>query len=165
MSSPVHVRAAIESDLPVLGRLGASLVSAHHDFDPRRFLAPSAETHKAYAAFLGSQLKREEVTILAAEQGSAVVGYAFLGVERTDYMALRGPAGVLYDLVVQAEHRRQGIGKALLEAALADLAARGVPRIVLSTAERNDAAQRLFARHGFRPTMVEMTLELDQAGG
>jgi RimJ/RimL family protein N-acetyltransferase len=33
--------------------------------------------------------------------------------------------------------------------------------VVLSTAVRNEAAQRLFARAGFRPTMIEMTRELD----
>jgi len=32
---------------------------------------------------------------------------------------------------------------------------------VLSTAERNEAAQRLFASAGFRRTMVEMTRELE----
>ena len=40
------------------------------------------------------------------------------------------------------------------------LGARGAPRVVLSTAERNEAAQRLFARAGFRRTMLEMTREL-----
>jgi RimJ/RimL family protein N-acetyltransferase len=33
--------------------------------------------------------------------------------------------------------------------------------VVLSTAERNEAAQRLFASMGFRRTMIEMTRELD----
>jgi ribosomal protein S18 acetylase RimI-like enzyme len=40
------------------------------------------------------------------------------------------------------------------------LKARGAPRVVLSTAERN-AAQHLFDRAGFRRTMIEMTRELD----
>jgi hypothetical protein len=31
---------------------------------------------------------------------------------------------------------------------------------MLWSAEKNEAAQKLFARLGFRPTMVEMTLEL-----
>ena len=35
--------------------------------------------------------------------------------------------------------------------------AKGAPRVVLSTAEGNKAAQRLFARAGFRRTMIEMT--------
>jgi RimJ/RimL family protein N-acetyltransferase len=35
---------------------------------------------------------------------------------------------------------------------------------VLSTAARNEAAQRLFERVGFRRTMVEMTRELGNSG-
>ena len=46
-------------------------------------------------------------------------------------------------------------------ATLAELKGRGAPRVVLSTAEQNGSAQRLFARAGFRRTMIEMTRELD----
>jgi ribosomal protein S18 acetylase RimI-like enzyme len=72
-------------------------------------------------------------------------------------MSLRGPAGVVYDLVVAPAHRRQGIGRMLLGATLEILKARGAPRVVLSTAERNAPAQHLFDRAGFRRTMIEMT--------
>jgi len=94
-----------------------------------------------------------------------VIGYTFAGVEGADYMALRGPAGVLYDILVDPARRGQGVGRTLLEATLAALKARGAPRVVLYTAERNDAAQRLFARAGFRRTMIEMTRELDGDAG
>ena len=76
-------------------------------------------------------------------------------------MALRGPAGVLHDVIVDREHRGRGVGRLLLDAALEFFRSRGVPRVVLFTAERNEAAQRLFARTGFRRTMVEMTIDLD----
>jgi ribosomal protein S18 acetylase RimI-like enzyme len=76
-------------------------------------------------------------------------------------MSLRGPAGVLHDIVVDPAHRGRGVGRALLDATLAELKTRGAPRVVLSTAERNEPAQRLFARAGFRRTMIEMTRELD----
>jgi ribosomal protein S18 acetylase RimI-like enzyme len=49
----------------------------------------------------------------------------------------------------------------LLDATLEALKARGAPRVVLSTAERHEAAQRLFDRAGFRRTMIEMPLELN----
>jgi ribosomal protein S18 acetylase RimI-like enzyme len=75
-------------------------------------------------------------------------------------MSLRGPAGVFHDIVVDPAHRGQGIGRVLLDAAIAALTARGAPRVVLSTAERNEPAQRLFASAGFRRTMIEMTREL-----
>ena len=90
-----------------------------------------------------------------------MLGYTYAGVEGYDYMSLRGPAGVLYDIVVDPAHRGRGVGRMLLDATLAALAARGAPRVVLSTAERNEAAQHLFAGAGFRRTMVEMTRELN----
>ncbi len=77
-------------------------------------------------------------------------------------MSLRGAAGVLYDIVVDPAYRKQGVGRMLLDATLEALRARGAPRVVLSTAERNAAAQRLFDRAGFRRTMIEMTRELNE---
>ena len=47
----------------------------------------------------------------------------------------------------------------LLRATLETLADRGAPQVVLWTAARNEAAQRLFAAAGFRRTMIEMTRE------
>ena len=143
-----------------MGRLGALLVAVHHRFDAARFLAPTPRMAEAYADYLGSQMRRSDVVLLVAERNGEVLGYAYAGVEGTDFMALRGPAGALYDLVVDETHRREGIGRCLLVAAIAALTARGVPRAVLSTAEKNEAAQRLFAARGFRRTMIEMTLEL-----
>ncbi|HEX5634552.1 MAG TPA: GNAT family N-acetyltransferase [Gemmatimonadales bacterium] len=155
------IRPAVPGDAAALGRLGALLVQAHHDFDPRRFMAPTAETPHGYGAWLMSQLRQPRVVVLVAESAGEVVGYAYAGVEGTDWMALRGPAGVLYDVVVDPAHRGRGTGRALVEAAVRALEAFGAPRIVLSTAERNEAAQRLFASAGFRRTMIEMTREAD----
>ena len=146
--------------MAAVGRLGALLVRTHHDFDPQRFMAATAGTERAYGSFLGTQLHDPNVVILVAERGGEILGYTYSGVEGNDYMALRGPAGVLYDIVVDPAHRRNGVGGMLLDATLAALKARGAPRAVLSTAEKNGAAQRLFDRAGFRRTMIEMTREL-----
>jgi ribosomal protein S18 acetylase RimI-like enzyme len=89
-----------------------------------------------------------------------VLGYTYASVEGYDYMSLRGPAGVLNDIVVDPPERGRGIGRMLLEATIEELKTRGVPRVVLSTAEQNEAAQHLFARAGFRRTMIEMTREV-----
>ena len=144
-----------------MGRLGALLVREHYDFDPRRFIEPSPETPGRYGWFLGTQLKKREIIVLVATKSGEVVGYTYAGIEGYDYMSLRGPAGVLYDIVVDPAHRNQGIGRQLLDATLAALRAAGSPRVVLSTAEKNEAAQRLFQSAGFRRTMIEMTRELE----
>jgi ribosomal protein S18 acetylase RimI-like enzyme len=154
------IRPATRDDLSAIGRLGALLVRTHHDFDPKRFLPATPQTEQLYGSFLGAQLEEPDVIILVAELDGEVLGYTYAGVEGYDYMALRGPAGALYDIVVDPAHRRQGVGRLLLEATVVALEARGAPRVVLSTAEQNESAQRLFVRAGFRPTMIEMTREL-----
>ena len=160
MTADVAVRPARPEDEAAMGRLGAMLVDEHHRFDPDRFIAPLPDLGERYGQFLVSQIARPDKIVLVAERQGAVVGYAYGGAEGSDYMVLRGPAGEIYDVVVDPAHRRQGIGMALLEAMVEALGALGVPRAVLFTADRNHAAQAMFDRAGFRRTMIEMTREL-----
>jgi len=155
------IRRATPADMSSVGRLGALLVRLHHEFDARRFIPATPRTEQGYASYLGSQLENPEIVVLVAVRDDAVLGYTYAGIEGFDYMSLRGPAGIVYDIVVDPEQRGQGVGTLLLEATLAALKERGAPRVVLSTAEQNAPAQRLFARAGFRRTMIEMTRELD----
>ena len=103
--------------------------------------------------------------VLVADDHEDVVGYAYATIEGYDYMALRGPAGVIQDIIVDPEFRGRGIGRQLLEATVEALRARGSSQVVLSTAQQNESAQSLFASTGFRLTMVEMTRELDDQRG
>jgi len=156
MTFPV-IRAATPGDLAAIGRLGALLVRTHHEFDTLRFIAATPQTEHSYASFLGKQLGNPNIVVLVLEQGGEVLAYTYAGIEGYDYMSLRGPAGVLYDIVVDPEHRGRGLGRMLLDATLTELDRNGAAQVVLSTAEQNEPAQRLFARAGFRRTMIEMT--------
>lgn len=153
------IRKAKDTDAGALGRLGALLVRTHYEFDDRRFIPASPHTEQGYGSFLATQIEEPDIVLLVAEQNGEVAGYAYGGDEGYDYMSLRGPAGVLHDIVVDPKYRGQGIGRLLLDAMIKALEERGVPRIVLSTATQNENAQRLFASVGFRPTMIEMTRE------
>jgi ribosomal protein S18 acetylase RimI-like enzyme len=132
----------------------------HYAFDPQRFMAPGSDPERGYAWFLGKELERTDVAILVAERAGEVVGYVYAGVEPVSWKELREESGYVHDLVVDERQRRSGIATALMEAALDWLTARGLPRVVLWTAQPNDAAQQLFDRLGFRRTMIEMTREL-----
>jgi ribosomal protein S18 acetylase RimI-like enzyme len=155
------VRRATSDDLPSIGRLGVLLLEEHYAFDSRRFLAPGQWTPADYASFIGAQIDDAKSTVLVADDNGDVIGYAYAVLAGYDYMALRGPAGILHDLIVAPRHRGHGVGRLLMDAALADLKSRGAPRVVLSAAERNEPAQRFFASLGFRRTMIEMTRDLD----
>jgi ribosomal protein S18 acetylase RimI-like enzyme len=136
------------------------LMRTHYAFDPLRFLSPGDSPEEGYAWFLGSQLAQDDVVVFVAEQDGAVVGYVYAGIEPLSWKELRDKAGFIHDIAVDEHARRGGIAAQLLEAAIAWLRERGVPRVVLWTAEPNTAAQQLFASQGFRRTMVEMTREL-----
>jgi ribosomal protein S18 acetylase RimI-like enzyme len=139
------------------------LVEEYHGLDPRRFINTRDRTPADYAIFLVKQLENPDAIVLVADDNGDVIGYSYATVEGFDYMSLRGPAGVVQEVVVDQEFRGRGIGRLLLDATLAALESRSVPRVVLTTAEGSEPARRLFARAGFRPTMIEMTRETDGA--
>lgn len=160
-ASETRIRVATSEDAAVLGAYGAQLMALHHQWDPKRFISSNDKTPQSYARYLSSQLGKDDVLVIVAEEGDAIVGYCYGAIEGYDYMALRGPAGVLHDLFVDPRKRRCGLGRALIEAAVDALAQRGATQIVLSTAYQNEVGKRLFAAAGFQPTMVEMTRQLD----
>jgi ribosomal protein S18 acetylase RimI-like enzyme len=156
----VIIRRANASDLPALGALGASLLRTHYAFDPMRFMAPPADPESGYAWFLGTQLKEKNVGVFVAERSGSVIGYVYAGLEPQSWKELRDAAGFIHDVVVVPEAQRHGVASALIDAACQWFRTVGAPRVVLWTAEKNEGAQRLFARLGFRKTMIEMTREL-----
>ena len=160
MSDAIAIRPATRSDLPALGRLGALLMKTHYEFDRQRFMAPGEGSDEGYGWFLGTQLRDADVVVLVAEQNGAVVGYVYAGLEPQSWKELRDACGFIHDVVVEEAGRRAGVATALIAAATDWLRARGAPRVMLWTAQKNEGAQRLFERLGFRRTMVEMTREL-----
>jgi GNAT superfamily N-acetyltransferase len=154
------IRRATTADLASLGRLGAMLMRAHYDFDHARFMRPGAGAERGYAAFLASQLDDPDAIVLVAERDAIVIGYLYAGVEPRSWKELRDRAGFIHDVLVDQGGRRSGVADALIDRAVEWLRDRGVPRVLLWTAAPNEAAQRLFARKGFRTTMLEMTREL-----
>ena len=160
MPDAITIRRATRADLAALGKLGALLLRTHYQFDPQRFMAPGSHPEEGYAWFLGTQLGDDDVVVFVAERQAEVVGYVYAALEPQSWKELREACGFIHDVVVDEGRRRSGVASALMEAAIDWLRERGAPRVVLGTAQKNDAAQRLFDRLGFRRTMVEMTREL-----
>jgi ribosomal protein S18 acetylase RimI-like enzyme len=156
-----RVRAMEERDLEAVGQLAGRLVRMHHAFDPQRFLRP-VNPERGYARWFASELQSpdrdKEIVLLVAEtEDGAVAGYAYARLEPRSYNELLDAHGKLHDVYVDESARQKGIGEALVREAIRRLEAMGAPRTVLLAAAVNEAAQRLFARLGFRTTMLEMT--------
>jgi ribosomal protein S18 acetylase RimI-like enzyme len=154
----ISIRSASKSDVVALGRLGAALMRQHHASDPRRFILTD-RPEDGYGRFLVSQLGNPDSLVLVAERENEILGYVFAGIEPTSWRDLRGPCGFIHDVYVHESARRQGTGQSLLRAAIAWAHSRGRSQVVLWSKSGNDGAQRMFAKLGFRETMIEMTLD------
>ena len=160
----LHIRPATPADQPALGELGALLMRLHHRFDPLRFLAPNQNPEEGYGRFLSSRIGGDDTLVLVAERGGEIIGYVYATLEGRSWRELRDACGFIDDVVVRESDRGSGVATALIEAAMEWMRARGAPRVLLWSADQNDAAQRMFERLGFRRTMVEMTRELSRVG-
>lgn len=154
----ITVRPARPTDALALGRMGAALAKQHHDYDPQRFMVPE-DLESGYRWWLGKEMKAKDAVVLVAEQNGVVVGYVYGRVEKRDWNALLDTCGGFHDIWVEPQARCSGAGTLLAEELVRRLKALGVPRVVLKTAAKNEPAQRLFTKLGWRPTMVEMTRE------
>lgn len=156
----IIIRPATKTDLPAVGQLGAQLLRVHYEFDRDRFMQPGDDSEEGYAWFLGSQLRAPDVLVLVADLGGMVVGYLYAGIEPRNWKELRDEAGFIHDIVVAEHARGRKVADLLIDAALLWMRDRQMPRVLLWTAAPNATAQRVFERHGFRSTMIEMTKEL-----
>ncbi|MFY0582652.1 GNAT family N-acetyltransferase [Cystobacter fuscus] len=163
--SEVLIRPARAEDGPALGRMGGRLVRMHHALDTRRFMSPGKDVESGYQWWLSRELAHARAVVLVAERDGEVVGYAYGTVESRDWNALREAHGELHDLWVEEAARGAGVGARLAEELVRRLRAQGVPRVMLMAAVDNESARRLFTRLGWRPTMVEMTRELEPPDG
>lgn len=155
----LKTRRAERSDIAALSRFGVELARLHCSFDSQRFTVAEPQD-SMFEEFFAEQIERREAVLLIAEQDGKTVGYAFVRMEPPSLEDLRGSAAWLHDIFVDPTARVQGVGSHLMKASLEAARSLGSDSLMLSVAPQNDRARRLFEQFGFRPTMVEMRVEL-----
>ena len=108
--------------------------------------------------FLHERLERNESTILVAEDAGQLLGFCQLYPTWCSVAAAR--IFVLYDLFVDPDVRRGGVGRALMRAAQAFGRAAGAVRLDLTTARTNTRAQALYESEGWQRDDVFLTYNL-----
>jgi [ribosomal protein S18]-alanine N-acetyltransferase len=91
------------------------------------------------AAMFWNELANGHFYVVALD--GDVIGYAGLTVNRDQAW--------VQNIAVRRDRQREGIGRALLEALLAEAGRRGVRAVLLEVAVDNAPAQRLYAGYGF----------------
>ena len=147
MTTPA-IRQATLADIDAL----APLFDAY-----RRFYEQPGDVALA-SDFLHERLERNESTILVAEDPGQLLGFCQLYPTWCSVAAAR--IFVLYDLFVDPDVRRGGVGRALMQAAQAFGRAAGAVRLDLATARTNTRAQALYESEGWQRDDVFLTYNL-----
>ncbi len=155
----VTIRPATEADQPDLGRMAARLVRMHHSLDAQRFFLVEP-IEQGYGRWLAREATNARSVVLVAVAEEKVVGYVYGALTERDWMMLLDACAALHDIWVDDAARRSGVARKLAEAFIARAKDLGAPRVVLSTAAKNEGAQHFFGSMSFRRTMIEMTREL-----
>ena len=153
--SDVKFDLAKPADLPRLVELLGILFESEAEFS-----ADAEKQRSALQAILADPAKGK---IFVAREGREAIAMASL--LYTISTAEGGKAALFEDLVVAPEHRKRGIGEALLKHVVAEARAEGVLRITLLTDMQNERAQAMYRRVGFVGSpMKPMRLKMKKGG-
>ena len=152
------IRRAREGDERKVAEFAIKLFDQHVEYDSERF-STFANADGA-AKFYRSRFDTPDSAVFVAEVENEIVGFAYLERDPLNYAELLENGAWLHDIYVDERARAEGIAKELINAAAEAAKQMGAEKLLLSVAAKNAAAQQVFEKAGFRPTMVEMTLNL-----
>jgi GNAT superfamily N-acetyltransferase len=160
---PVLVRPARAGDEPGIARVHvASWQDAYRGHMPAGYLAALDVDQRAerWRQRLPAA-RRSRGDVLVAVSGADIVGFVHYGPSR-DQDADRGRTGEIGAIYVQPESIGQGVGRLLMERAVAGLAGLGYPDATLWVLDGNTRARRFYERAGWTPDGAAKT---DQSWG
>jgi ribosomal protein S18 acetylase RimI-like enzyme len=147
----MELATAAAGDVPQLVELLGILFTQEHELSP-----DPGKQRRALALILADPSRAR---IYVAREGMKVIAMAAL--HFTTSTAEGGKVAGLEDCIVHPDHRRRGIGKALLAYVLEQARVEGALRVMLLTDGDNHRAQALYRRLGFAPSsMLAMRLKL-----
>ncbi len=156
----VIIRPAAPQDIDAVAQLWQALVGYHREIDSD--LPPAAPNGAVrYARRLMDRLEDPMTSVLVAESDGQVVGYVLgMVVDLVPEMFSQSPSGFLADIYVDADYRRLGVGRALVEHLTAWFREKGLRYYEWHVAARNEAALEFWRKVGGRDVMLRMRGEL-----
>ncbi len=155
----MKIRRAEERDIPRLGELLLQVCRVHHEGRPDLFRAGGRKYSDEELKLL---LRDGERPILVAEDGGAVLGYAFCVYQRHQGEGSFQDMTTLYldDLCVDEACRGRHVGRALYDAVLAMAREAGCYNVTLNVWSCNGSAMRFYEACGLKPQKVGMEVIL-----
>ena len=166
MKSIMEIRPATADDVPAVLPMVRNIAAMHEALDPAKYTFRS-DPAEMYRHWLAQRSRDPRSVFLVAEAGSSnrggerrLAGFLIGTVEREIPIYRLEEMGFIHDLWVEEEYRHEGIGRQMVMLAIERFRAIGVQQVRCDTAFANTAARALFETCGFRPSIVEMLVEL-----
>jgi aminoglycoside 3-N-acetyltransferase I len=147
-----HVRRLTAADLGIMAAMMTLFGQAFEDEATYTGARPGADYHARLLA-------TDTFIALAAMKGDAVVG-GLAAYELQKFERARSEI-YIYDLAVDAAHRREGLATALINALKAIAAARGAYVIFVQADYGDDPAIALYTKLGTREDVMHFDLKMD----
>ncbi len=111
-----------------------------------------------------SILKNPNSAIIIAEYDNEIIGYIELYIEATssNMPFLKNKSySYIAEFIVKKEHRKQGLGRKLMEKAYNWSLSKGIREIMLEVYEKNEEAINFYRNIGFSTSKRKMSIELE----
>jgi len=154
----VTVRPASGNDLEGLLELWKEFMKDPNSLD--RPIPTHTENIKRWKEFINKLIDEDPRQIQVAEQSGILVGYLVCQKTVTTPLDMGCKWSYISDLYVKPTHRRQGIGKRLLQTNLEYLKSVGSEHLRLAVWHRNERAIGLYRELGFREHMHILQIDL-----
>jgi ribosomal protein S18 acetylase RimI-like enzyme len=158
----MDIRRATPEDVPAVVPMVRKIAAMHQSLDPAKYTFRS-DPGDMYRSWLINRADDDRSVFLVADAGgspSRLAGFLIGTVEREIPIYRIEQIGFIHDIWVEQNYRHEGIGRQLVTMATERFGQIGVPQVRCDTAWSNPAARALFTSCGFRPSIVEMIIEL-----
>jgi ribosomal protein S18 acetylase RimI-like enzyme len=142
----VNVRAFLPADLPHLKRItieGFEGVSIDHGIEQAFGAIHGHDWRWRKARHIDDDVARDPAGVFVAEENGQIVGYI------TTWHDREAGIGHIPNLAIAASHRNQGLGRKLIEHALAHFRACGLTHAKIETLAQNAVGNHLYPSLGF----------------
>ena len=156
----MEIRPATPKDVPRVVPMVRKIAAMHQQLDPAKYTFRS-DPGDMYRDWLVTQAKNPRAVFLVADSGETLAGFLVATVVEEIPIYRVEEVGFIHDVWVEEDYRHEGIARQLVTVCIERFRAIGVPQVRCDTAWQNPAARDLFTRCGFRPSVVEMILELE----
>jgi ribosomal protein S18 acetylase RimI-like enzyme len=155
----MEFRSATPDDVSAVLPMVRKIAAMHEQLDPAKYTF-RADPGETYRDWLRSRAKDPRSVFLVADAGTRRAGFLVATVVEEIPIYRIEEMGFIHDLWVEENYRHEGIGRQLVTMAIERFRKIGVLQVRCDTAWDNPAARELFKTCGFRPSTVEMLIEL-----